>query len=367
MSTIPAELTPDTYAERLYDMLAPLAARDSEVEWALLTLCNSIGIPFQLVEDLVRDTPDGVGWSTLLDLERCPDEALPWLAQFVGVRVLPNSTPEDQRARIASTDGFKRGTRDALIGAARATLVSLVNPLANASFETSGAWTAWGDPGVSLVKSNEQAHSGSYSGKITTSATGVADGAHNNVATGIVPGQVLRFSAYVRPIVPLGLRLQAHCYPAGSIAVSPVVVCPAGLWTQLSLTFTVGPNVDNIYYIVSLGGTPIATTYYIDDGLVERLSPAPPAPNVVFRERDGDKIAEPIAYAYRLSVSTYASQTPNPTATLAALLAQKPAGIVLDYHVSTGQDYVTLKSGTASYATMKTKYPDYIAVVTDEP
>ena len=133
MSTIPAELTPDTYAERLYGMLAPLAARDSEVEWSLLKLCNAIGVPFQLVEDLVRDTEDGVGWSALLDLDRCPDEALPWLAQFVGVRVLPSSTPEQQRARIASTDGFKRGTRDAMIGAAQATLLPLVNPVANPS------------------------------------------------------------------------------------------------------------------------------------------------------------------------------------------------------------------------------------------
>src|SRR5437764_7240325 len=77
---------------------------------------------YQLVEDLVRDTLDGPGWSALVDLDRCPDVALPWLAQLVGVRLLPGSTPDEQRARIASTDGFRRGTRDAMIAAARATL-----------------------------------------------------------------------------------------------------------------------------------------------------------------------------------------------------------------------------------------------------
>lgn len=119
---IPPGLEPEPFAGRLYDALAPLAAADATVGWALLILCNGIGLMFELVEEWVRDNPDGPGWSLLMDLDRCPDEALPWLGQFVGVRLLPDSTPAQQRARIASTDGFKRGTRQALIGAATATL-----------------------------------------------------------------------------------------------------------------------------------------------------------------------------------------------------------------------------------------------------
>jgi hypothetical protein len=211
----PLELTPDTYADRLYAMLEPLAERDFEFAWSLLILCNAIGVPFQLVEDLVRDTEEGVGWSVLLDLDRCPPEALPWLAQFVGVRLLAGSTESEQRARIASTDGFKRGTREALIGAAQATLTG--------------------------------------------------------------------------------------------------------------------------------------------------------ARKVTLRERDGDKALEPIAYAYRLTVTTYASQTPDPAATLAALLAQKPGGLVLEFHTAIGQDYATVKSRFATYAALDAAYPDYLAVATDEP
>jgi hypothetical protein len=213
----PPDLAPDSFAARLYAMLGPVAEQDPFAAWSLLILCNAIGGEYQLVEDWVRDTPDGPGWSLLLDLDRCPAEALPWLGQFVGVRLFPGSTPAEQRQRIASTAGFKRGTRDALIGAARATLT--------------GAQT------------------------------------------------------------------------------------------------------------------------------------------VIFRERDGAAQGHPAApdYAYYLTVTTYDSQTPNPAATLAALLAQKPGGIVLTYQHTTGQTYQQLHTNHASYAAVKAAYPTYAGVRDDQP
>lgn len=60
---------------------------------------------------------------------------------------------------------------------------------------------------------------------------------------------------------------------------------------------------------------------------------------VIFRERDsGDP--------YRLEVVTLTGETPSPAATQAALLAQKPAGIVLSYRTVEGQDWqgVTAKT-----------------------
>jgi tail protein P2 I len=211
----PATLTPDTYAARLYDMLEPLAQLDPTVGWSLLILCNAVGVPYQLVEDWVRDTDAGPGWSLMLDVDRCPSEALPWLAQFVGVRLVPGASDADNRARIASTDGFRRGTVAAMKAAATATLTG---------------------------------------------------------------AQVLDF-----------------------------------------------------------------------------------------RERSGDPVAEPIAYAYRLTVRTYADQTPDATATLAALMAQKPGGIVLDYATVTGQTWAQVKAGFATWQAVKSGYPDWLAVKTDEP
>ena len=209
--SVPAALVPDSFADRLYAALAPLAAEDAANGWALLVLCNAIGTMYQELEELVRDTPEGPGWSQLLDVDRCPPEALPWLAQFVGVRLLPDSSEAEQRQRIDSTSGFQRGTRDALIGAAQATLT----------------------------------------------------------------------------------------------------------------------------------GTK----------------------TVIFRERDPAGADPP----YSLTVITRTSETPDSAATLRALTAQKPGGLVLTYRTATGQDYVQLKATSATYAIVKTKYHDYTAVRTSEP
>lgn len=214
----PDELTPDTFAARLYAMLAPLAADDAYNAWALLTYVNALGVMFQLVEDWVRDSESAPGWSLLLDVERCPPEALPWLAQFNGVRIPARvSDPDAQRHWILSTDGFKRGTRDALIGAAKGTLVG-----------------------------NQQ---------------------------------------------------------------------------------------------------------------------------LIFRERDGAAhgYAGSPDYAYVLSVYSYVAETPNPTATLNALLAQKPGAIKLYYAAVTRQDYQNVHDTYATYAAVKAAFRDYGALALNLP
>jgi hypothetical protein len=213
----PAELAPDTFAGRLYDMLEPLAEQDPQAGWSLLILCNAIGVPYQLVEDWVRDTPDGPGWSLLMDVDRCPSEALPWLAQFAGVRIPPAVVDDaERRAWIESTDGFNRGTRDALIGAAKATLTG--------------------------------------------------------------------------------------------------------------------------------------------------------AQRLIFRERDGAAYgATTPDYAYHLTVYSYATETPDATATLNALLAQKPGGIVLHYTAATMQDYQNVKDTNATYAVVLATFDDYAALAMNQP
>jgi len=204
----PPALAPEAFASRLYGMLAPLAQQDESAAWSLLILCNAIGGMYELVEEWVRDTPDGPGWSLLVDVDRCPPEALGWLAQFVGVRLLPGTSDTDQRERIVSTDGFRRGTPDAMRSAAAATLT--------------------------------------------------------------------------------------------------------------------------------------------------------PPKYVVFRERAGGD-------AYALDVTTYTAQTPDPVATERALIAQKPAGIVLNYACSDGQTYQIVNDTNADYAAVKTKYHSYQAMLVDMP
>jgi hypothetical protein len=210
----PAGLTPDSFADRLYGMLAPVAQADPTVGWSLLIYLNALGQMFQLLEDIERDSQDGPGWSALLDLNRCPDYALPWLGQFVGARIPGGLTDQQDRAWISSTDGFKRGSVDAMIGACRATLTG----------------------------------------------------------------------------------------------------------TQ----------------------------------------------TVLFRERTGGPTTSP-EYAYYLSVFTYTAETPNPSATQAALLAQKPAGLVLLYSAISGSTYALVKTSYATYAAVKAAYATYSGLLTNTP
>ena len=108
----------ESFADSLYDAVAPLAWLDYTVGFALAYYCGALGAMFQAVDSVARDTPEGPGWSAVVDLERCPDAWLPWLGQFIGVTVPPGATPAEQRAWIAGTDGFKRGTPDAIRTAA---------------------------------------------------------------------------------------------------------------------------------------------------------------------------------------------------------------------------------------------------------
>jgi hypothetical protein len=106
-------------AEEIYAALGPLTLRDQATGWHLLRFVNAIAQAPQWTDDLVRDSDAGPGWSSVVDLDRAPVEALAWLGQFVGVEIHPDIDVESQRLRIRETAGFRRGTRAAIEGAAR--------------------------------------------------------------------------------------------------------------------------------------------------------------------------------------------------------------------------------------------------------
>lgn len=110
-----------SYAERFYAELEPLQYDEPLTGWALLLYVASISEMFQEVKDLAGDIViDGKtipGWSVVVDLDRTPNKALGWLAQFVGVTIRSGLSDPDQRAWIRSTDGWKRGTRASMVGA----------------------------------------------------------------------------------------------------------------------------------------------------------------------------------------------------------------------------------------------------------
>lgn len=107
-----------TAAEEAYESMGPWAEQDTADErYDLLVYLEGVfgGSRLQDLNDIVRDGPNGEpGWSSVLDLERAPSDWLPWLAQLGGARVLAGLDDAAQRARIAGTDGMKRGSPGAL-------------------------------------------------------------------------------------------------------------------------------------------------------------------------------------------------------------------------------------------------------------
>lgn len=120
-------LRPDlgSVAEELYGKLGPFQDHtldgrelsDEELGWPLLIFFGLMAKRWQPVDDLSRDSDAGPGWSSIVDIDRAPDEGLGYLGQFKGVTPLRGLTADQSRDRIRYVDGFKRCTAESLKGA----------------------------------------------------------------------------------------------------------------------------------------------------------------------------------------------------------------------------------------------------------
>jgi hypothetical protein len=71
--------------------------------------------------------------------------------------------------------------------------------------------------------------------------------------------------------------------------------------------------------------------------------------------------------AYALGVITLAAETPDPELVRAAILAQKPGGIVLDYVAITGQTYRSVRAEVDSYREVRSTWSSYRELRTHLP
>lgn len=102
----------------VYEGLTTWARADRDV-WDLLRYVDAMMSTLQPIVDLVRDTDKHPGWARLLDVDDAPSEALPWLAQFVGVTPLRGLSDEAQRLRIREAAGWQRGSVASIRAAAQ--------------------------------------------------------------------------------------------------------------------------------------------------------------------------------------------------------------------------------------------------------
>lgn len=112
-----------TAAGRIYAAIRPLTLLDASLGYPLLRFVDGPGFLLQRLHDLIEDQVGRPGWSTIVDVDVAPPDALPWLAQLVGVRLPASLTVEQRRAMIRDTPGFARGTPAALRAAAQRFLI----------------------------------------------------------------------------------------------------------------------------------------------------------------------------------------------------------------------------------------------------
>lgn len=107
-----------TVADDLVAAHAPwLTLEDGSYNQDLDDYLRTIGEMFTEVELYAFDTDDFEGWTLLLDVDRCPRVALPYLAQYVGERLPLGLTEEEERQWIRDVPNQRRGTIKSIVDA----------------------------------------------------------------------------------------------------------------------------------------------------------------------------------------------------------------------------------------------------------
>ncbi len=107
----------NTAAARLYEALEPIAVGDELVGWHLLLFCDALTKGLQELDDVTRPDSGASGWAWLFDPLACPEQWLPWVAQFYGVTLTVGAATAQHRAELAAKTGRTRGTVTGVVAA----------------------------------------------------------------------------------------------------------------------------------------------------------------------------------------------------------------------------------------------------------
>jgi hypothetical protein len=107
-------------AADIYEGLGP--HREDDVSGELEDFVAALAGPLEALNSILSETDTHIPWEVALDVDEAPQEVLPWLAQWVGVRPVKGQPTEDLRGAIRTPDGFARGSLSALLAKAQRTL-----------------------------------------------------------------------------------------------------------------------------------------------------------------------------------------------------------------------------------------------------
>ncbi len=406
--------------EDLYSRLGPWQRADTirgteDDKWHLLEMSEAAIQGLQPVEDVVRDTDDGPGWSAVMDVDRCPREWLPWMAQLAGVRIPPGLTEAEERDWVRRADGMRRGTPTAVKEAAAKVLrgtksVLLVERHGSAYRFTVTTLadetpyidnpTSWGTPinGIAnpALRTNSSGWSKShgagttnYSGRRadTLSPTGYAlesDVTFSGDPSS--PQQYINGPPYSAPAAPGDLilarsRSRLVTAVAGDVWEAGVLVrfynSGGGLISQNAADFhNITTDDGYLESVVSL----VAPANTASVGVGTRWVGPATAGRRVFRTTAAQVIANPPAadpgyfdgasIGYRWTGTADASTSESPRSGTSsyvynALLGQKPMGLILTAAVISGTDYNTVRDTHADYADILSTYTSYAEIAAD--
>lgn len=97
-------------AERALRRVEPIHIGDQTLEY----IVEALNLHNVEIDQVVPDTDTHITWARILDPYTCPTWALGWLAQHVGVRLLPSDTEQQARDRISAAAGLRRTTDQAM-------------------------------------------------------------------------------------------------------------------------------------------------------------------------------------------------------------------------------------------------------------
>ena len=293
-------------AADIYHQLALLVPEDSANDWPFANYIAALMLPGEIVESWARDTDDGPGWSTIVDLDRCPEFALPWLAQAKGVVLPPSLLSSQWRDWISQARGLQRGSTASLIDAGQRHLTGtksvrvlervgpsvydltvitrpaempdsdlvLINLCTNPNFETNT--TSWGTAastrnvtGAALTRVTAQQHSGAAAAQVVTTAT--ANQGVDYITLPAVSGTPITVAVWLKGNAGgEALQLILGDATVGSVTATATQTTA---WQRFSVTLT--PTATGTTGFAVRQTTASIKTFFLDDVLMLNRTTAP--------------------------------------------------------------------------------------------